>query len=74
MRRNQERYKSAYDKRADETDFMVGQTVLLRNETVPLGQSPKLCEKFIGPYYIIEVCDNYTYIIADCKTHKEVTS
>ena len=74
VRRNQERYKSAYDKRADETDLMVGQTVLLRNETVPLGQSPKLCEKFIGPYYIIEVCDNYTYRIADCKTHKEVTS
>ena len=72
--RNEERYKLAYDRRAQDHDFDVGQAVLLRNEKVPVGHSPKLCEKFTGAYYISEVCDNHTYRIVDSATHKEVTS
>ena len=34
VRQNQERYKTAYNKHAGEAEFVVGQTVLLRRESM----------------------------------------
>ena len=52
---SQRQYKEQYDKRSKETEYLLGQKVLLHNEYVPKGLSPKLHIKWNGPSYITEV-------------------
>ena len=71
---SQRQYKEQYDKRSKETEYLLGQKVLLHNEYVPKGLSPKLHIKWNGPYYITEVGGNDTYALRNCDTHKSVKS
>ena len=48
-----------------------GDLVLLHNPKVPLGHSPKLHQKFVGPYYVTAAHENFTYTIRDCKTQRQ---
>jgi hypothetical protein len=41
---------------------------------VSVCRSPKLVEKYKGPYYITELSPNYTYKLRMCNTNKEVKS
>ena len=41
---------------------------------VPVSRSPKLIEKYKGPYYITELGTNYTYKLRFYGTSKEVKS
>ena len=48
--------------------------VLLRQFKTPVGKSPKLIDKYDGPYYISELGPNYTYKSRRCSDHKEMKS
>lgn len=39
-----------------------------------VGLTPKLVQKWTGPYYIVKAFDNYTYKLANCETHKRIKS
>jgi transposase InsO family protein len=48
------RNKAAYDKRAKNVDFSVGQWVLVRSEFCPSGQYHKWRPNYMGPFVILE--------------------
>ena len=66
---NVERSKAAYDLKARDPNFTVGQTVLLYVPRVMKGDSAKLQRKWQGPYYIVECCNNHTYSLRHAETH-----
>lgn len=71
---NQQKSKEHYDKNTKEPSFRLNQMVLLRQHKTPVGKSPKLVDKYDGPYYIAYIGPNYTYKLRDCTTHKELKS
>lgn len=50
----QEKYKIQHDKNAKEPHFAVRDKVWLDSKKHPVGLSPKLCNRWDGPYYIAE--------------------
>jgi hypothetical protein len=62
--------KDRFDRGAKAPSFKVGDTVLLTQEKVPQGLSPKLNVKWDGPYRIMELGPHYTYILNHIKTNK----
>ena len=38
------------------------------------GLTPKLCQKWIGPFYISKVLSGYTYIVRRCSNNKQMKS
>ena len=68
--RAKERDKARHDIKAKESTFIEGEQVLVKINKVPKDLSPKLYDKFDGPYYIRRKCPNDTYIIADSATDK----
>ncbi|CAC5357756.1 unnamed protein product [Mytilus coruscus] len=46
--------------------------VLLKEHVVPVGRSPKLVDKFNGPYYITDCGPNFTYKLRRCSDQKEL--
>ena len=71
VRQSQIEYKKYYDKTAKSPSFKPGDLVLLKNQKVEPGLSPKLTEKFIGPYYVTLVGPNDTYKIRLVENNKE---
>jgi hypothetical protein len=56
-----EKSKDRHDAKAKEPDYQLGDLVWLRNPHTPVGLSPKLVQKYKGPYYITKVSGNSTY-------------
>ena len=71
---SQEAAKERHDKGAKQPSFAIQDEVLLYNPTVKKGKSSKLTKKWHGPYYITEVCDNFTYKLRSCETHEPLKS
>ncbi|CAG2212333.1 unnamed protein product [Mytilus edulis] len=59
---SQEKTKNRYDKKAEAPKFRVGDYVMLQSMKVPKGLSPKLHPKWDGPFYVINVGQNNTYL------------
>ena len=70
---SQKRYKIQHDKKARERIFQVGQEVWMTNTRRKKGFNPKLCSKFLGPYYIVER-KNDCYRLRDSRTQKLMKS
>ena len=74
MKLRQAKAKDRYDRNSKITQFRLRDLVLLRQHVVPVSRSPKLVDKYKGPYYITELGPNYTYKLRFCSTNKEVKS
>lgn len=55
--------KEYYDKRAIPNDFKCGDLVLLYAPQVKRGRSKKLSMPWIGPYKVIDICNDVNIII-----------
>lgn len=55
IQKSQEKSKDRFDKHAKIPDFKLFDKVLIKSNKTPVGLSPKLAEKFQGPYYISEI-------------------
>ena len=64
------RDKTRHNRNAKEYNFFPGEQVLLKIQKVVNPLSPKMYDKFEGPYYIREKCPNDTYRIVHACTHK----
>ena len=70
----QNNYTKSYDKGTKQPMFSVGDLVLLHSPKVPVGLSPKLYKRWIGPYYVTKCGPNFTYELRHSTTHKVHTS
>ncbi|XP_061175622.1 uncharacterized protein LOC133184550 [Saccostrea echinata] len=70
----QEKYKTQHDKRATPPEFRIHEKVWLRSKKKQVGLTPKLCNKWIGPFYIIEDNHNNTYKLRNCADNTELKS
>ena len=61
--------KRTYDKNSKVTKFQLGQSVLLKDEHIKVGESSKLHRPDKGPYYIVDIGPPPTYQLRDAKTH-----
>ncbi|CAG2189208.1 unnamed protein product [Mytilus edulis] len=68
----QAKMKERYDKNTKIPEFRLRDKVLLKEHVVPVGRSPKLVDKFNGPYYITDCGPNFTYKLRRCSDQKEV--
>ncbi|MEW8546122.1 MAG: reverse transcriptase domain-containing protein [Candidatus Thiodiazotropha sp.] len=66
--------KEYQDRKSEEPQFSLHDRVMLRVSKVPSGLSPKLFEKYDGPFYITELGPNYTYKLRRCSDHKPIKS
>ncbi|VDH92571.1 Hypothetical predicted protein [Mytilus galloprovincialis] len=67
----QAKMKERYDKNTKIPEFRLRDKVLLKEHVVPVGRSPKLVDKFNGPYYITDCGPNFTYKLRRCSDQKE---
>jgi hypothetical protein len=75
IRKEQEKYKAQFDRKASHPMYQRGDLVLLYQPKPPLScKSPKLYRPYIGPYFIEETHDGYTYTIRDCENQQKYTS
>lgn len=72
IEKQQEKSKERFDQKTKVQYFKLFDKVLIKSHKVPVGLSPKLVGKYHRPYYISEICPNFTYKIRDCKNRKEV--
>ncbi|CAC5402171.1 unnamed protein product [Mytilus coruscus] len=70
----QEKSKEYYDRKTTEPEFRLHDKVLLRLHRTPVGKSPKLIDKYEGPFYITKIGPNYTFRLRKCSDHKELMS
>lgn len=71
---SQGKYKAQYDKKAKVPEFQEGQKVWLYCAKKQVGLSPKMCHKWLGPYYICEARQNFTYTLRRCSDNKLMVS
>lgn len=64
--------KQAHDTKAKDSNFLLGEQVLLKVHKTRPGYAKKLEDKFNGPFYIREKCPFDTYKITDCRDNKVV--
>lgn len=57
-----------------EPEFRLHDKVLLRLHRTPVGKSPKLIDKYEGPYYITKIGPNYIFRLCKRSDHKELKS
>ena len=62
--------KQAHDVKAKDSNFLLGEQVLLKVHKTRPGYAKKLENKFTGPFYIREKGLYDTYKIAYCQNHK----
>ena len=72
VKESQAKSKERFDKKSKEPSFALHDRVLLRCSKVPTGRSPKLFERFDGPFYITGL--NYTYKLKRGLDHKPIKS
>lgn len=70
LQEQQVKNKEAFDKKAREPKFQVGDQVLLHCPKVPKHGCAKLHAKWTGPYYITQAQDNHTYKLSHSGTHQ----
>ena len=70
----QEKYKLQHDKRAQEPTFKIGDKVWIDNKRKTVGLTPKLCNKWLGPCYIVDDCENNSYRVRRCTDNIELKS
>jgi hypothetical protein len=71
---HQRRYKEVHDRKAKDPGFSLGDQVWLYCTKTQPGLSPKLCRKWLGPYYIVEKPGTYTYKLRRSKDNKILRS
>jgi hypothetical protein len=72
---SQQKDKAHKDMVSSEPQFHIGQQVWLHNAATKKGLSPKLSQKWIGPYYITQIGPNHTFKIhrsSDNQEHKSM--
>ena len=74
IKKSQEKSKERFDKHAKTPTFNLFDKVLIKANKIPVGLSPKLAEKYQGPYFISELGPNHTYKIRRCSNRKELKS
>ena len=74
IKQAQGKYKKYHDRGAKEPTYKIGQRVWVYDPTKKPGLSPKLCQKWTGPFYICKVLRNYTYIVRRCSDNKQLKS
>ena len=67
----QEKSKQYFDKKTKTPEYKLRDLVLLRDFRTPIGKSPKLVDKYLGPFYISELGPNYTYRLRRTDDHRE---
>ncbi|KAK6167369.1 hypothetical protein SNE40_021414 [Patella caerulea] len=70
MERAQQKYKGQHDKKSEEPSFEKGTKVWLFCSKFKVGLAPKLCKKWLGPYYIVDLGPKYTYKLRRCSDDK----
>lgn len=70
LKREKQKSKRYYDQKTRNTQFHIGDKVLLYDETIRRGRSKKLDSLWIGPYEIIKKHSDVNYTI---KRRKELT-
>ena len=70
MNVSRDKAKEFYDKKAKVPDFKVHDKVLLHNKYTKPGMSPKLSNKYIGPFEIVAAGPPFTFKLKDCKTNR----
>lgn len=74
IKRSQEKSEERFDKHAKVPNFKLFDKVLIKANKIPFGLSPKLAEKYQGPYLISELGPNHTYKIRRCSNRKVLKS
>ena len=69
VKKAQEKHAKQYNKNVRPINYTVGQKVLIKNIPKP-GLSPKLQDKYAGPFFVTKVLDNDVYILRECSTNK----
>ena len=69
VRKAQEKHARQYNKNIRPINYTIGQKVLVKNIPKP-GLSPKLQDKYVGPFFVTKVLDNDVYILRECSTNK----
>ena len=72
LEKQKQKQKERYDKNSSEPNFKVFDNVLVRNQRVPTGLSPKFTPPWEGPYYISEIGQNNTYKLIRTSDNKEM--
>ena len=70
--RAQAKYKAQHDKRAENPKYEVRSNVWLYDARTPKGLSPKLINRWTGPYYVSEKLSEVNFRLRNLKTHKAV--
>ena len=74
IKQAQSKYKKYHDRGTKLPTYQVGQRVLVYDPTKKPGITPKLCQKWIGPFYICNVLSGYTYIVRRCSNNEQMKS
>lgn len=74
MEAAKEKTKIRHDLKSKEPSFKCNDLVLLKSVRVNECLSMKLSDKYLGPYYIVEICPNHTYRLRSCTDHKLLAS
>ena len=72
IKQKQQKYAEQHDKKAEPTNVTLGSKVWLYCSRVPKGKSPKLLQKWTGPYTVIQQGPNNTFKLRNDETHKIV--
>lgn len=67
---SQNESKEKHDIKAKDSDFLLGEQVLLKVHKVRPGFTKKFQDKYTGPFYIRDKGPYDTYKIADCRNDK----
>ena len=68
------RAKEQFDKKTKVPEHKEGDEVWLFCSKTPVGLTPKLYRKWVGPYYITKAYENFTYKLRRCTDDKEMKS
>ena len=70
----QAKYKAQHDKNAAIPAYEVQSNVWLYNPRTPKELSPKLINRWVGPFYVSEKLSNCNFRLRHLKTHKAIKS
>lgn len=68
----QAKYKAQHDKRAAPSKYDIQSNVWLYNPRTPKGLSPKLINRWEGPFYVSEKLSDCNFRLRNLKTHKAI--
>ena len=74
IKKSQQQNSKVHNRKAKIPQFHLGDRVWLSCHKPVPGLSRKLAEKWIGPYYICDEFENFTYTLKNCETHHQLPS